>query len=241
MINGVLVVEHDREVKDLLRSYLTTMLGTAGFVVCDTGLEAWQVIKRRDLDLAVARYDARELTGPELVVLTRSKGLSLPFVIYRPEPDPHGDVQCDDVLSRTAVVQSLDYDRLVTAAFQVLLSMEPLIPRRRVMAGLVFDPVLLQVVPVRRRDGSTPVSLTRNEFYVLLHLAREGAGGRVSSCRDLMTSVGCEENTLRVIIHRLRRKLQAYPVELVNVRGHGYVLEMVSPFRVDAFSRRRAR
>lgn len=82
------------------------------------------------------------------------------------------------------------------------------------------------------RFGSTFTLLAPAELQILVCLVR--AQGKTVKHRVLEHAAwGQEEavtlNALDVALHRLRRKLIAIeaPVQIVNVRGHGYVLDQV--------------
>jgi len=78
--------------------------------------------------------------------------------------------------------------------------------------------------------GEQSVPLPRTEMQMLTSLLR-AAGGLVSRNELERAAWGLNEavtpNALDVALHRLRRKLTAVgcPLQLVNVRGHGFALK----------------
>ncbi len=78
--------------------------------------------------------------------------------------------------------------------------------------------------------GDTDVALTRNEYAVLEYLVSRR--GRVVSKNELMDHLYAgaghgSENAVEVLIHQLRKKIQANgDSEIIRTRrGHGYVVE----------------
>lgn len=105
------------------------------------------------------------------------------------------------------------------------------VPRQIRIGGLVVDHDACEV-----REGGEVVPLTPTEFRILAHLAVNS--GKVQSARELMTILHDykysdveAQQTIKVYVRRIRRKLEAcatQSVEVVNSRSFGYKLQPIA-------------
>jgi two-component system response regulator TctD len=94
-------------------------------------------------------------------------------------------------------------------------------------AGLRLGPLAIDAGGHLATLGGRPLDLGPREFLLLAALA--GHPGRVVARERLMARLfahedGGSENALELLVSRLRRKLGAGAVEVVTVRGVGYML-----------------
>jgi DNA-binding response OmpR family regulator len=75
-----------------------------------------------------------------------------------------------------------------------------------------------------------PLGLTPREIHVLRRLLKN-AGRVVTKAQLTETLAALNEDigdkTIEVYIHRIRHKIQGYDVEIVTVRGFGYLLRQI--------------
>jgi len=79
---------------------------------------------------------------------------------------------------------------------------------------------------VTGREGA--IALTPRELHVLLRLMKNA--GRVLTKAQITETLAernedIGDNTVEVYVHRIRQKIQGNDVEIVTVRGFGYLLK----------------
>jgi DNA-binding response OmpR family regulator len=219
----VLVVEDERDIRELLRRYLER----AGFTVLTTGggAEALELMSRGAADLLLLDLGLPDIDGTEILTELRSSSTT-PVVVLTAR---------SDVSDRIAGLE-LGADDYVTKPFsprEVVLRVQAVLQRSS--AGtpdlpatfgggrLRIDEALHQL----RLDGEV-VDLTPTEWGILTSLA--AVPGRVYSRYELVNRVrGYEfdgyERTVDSHVKNLRRKLGTAGPELVEtVVGVGYRL-----------------
>ncbi|MGF1646652.1 MAG: response regulator transcription factor [Kineosporiaceae bacterium] len=226
----VLVVEDERAIADLLRTYLVD----GGFEVrvrADGGGVPGEVAAFRP-DVVLLDVGLPGLDGVEVLRRLRSDGDRTPVVFVTARDD-----EVDRVLGL-----ELGADDYVTKPFspRELLARVRAVLRRTAGADGGAEPAgtppvtvgALVVDPEARRVSvaGRPVQLTTTEFDLLLHLARRE--GRVCPRDSLLAEVwgyppGLVTRTVDVHVAQLRAKL-AGAVTIRAVRGVGYGLEVTA-------------
>ncbi len=219
----ILVVDDERKIRDLVRSYLER----EGYsvLVADTGQRALETVERAHPDLLVLDLMLPDLTGEEIARNVRSHS-DLPIIMLTAKAGEDDRVAglrqgADDYL-----VKPFSPRELVARVDAVL---------RRAGGGatpstMSFDENRLVIDREAREvaiDGE-PVELTRSEFDLLHALATRP--GRVFSRYELVTKVqGYDyegyERTIDAHVKNLRRKLgddPRHPRYVLTVTGVGY-------------------
>jgi len=98
-----------------------------------------------------------------------------------------------------------------------------------VVGGLRLLPDEMQVEALA---DARPLALTPRELHVLRRLFRNA--GRVVTKQQLTETLAAlnediSDKTIEVYIHRIRNKIQGHDVQIVTVRGFGYLLRQVPP------------
>ncbi|GGN50583.1 two-component system alkaline phosphatase synthesis response regulator PhoP [Actinoplanes campanulatus] len=223
MPGAVLVVEDDRELRELLRRYLER----AGHAVHTTGsgAEAIGLLARGGVDLVVLDLGLPDVDGAEVLGAARD-GREIPVVV---------------LTARSAVEDRIDglrrgADDYVTKPFsptELVLRVDAVLHRthrRDTTTEITFGGGRLRLDEARRLAGldGVPLELTPTEWGVLTALA--SAPGRVYSRYELINRIhGYEfpgyERTIDSHVKNLRRKLGAGAAGLVEtVLGVGYRL-----------------
>jgi DNA-binding response OmpR family regulator len=226
MSRSILVVEDERKIRDLLRGYLER----AGFAVytTDSGAEAIEVARTRQLDLVVLDLGLPDVPGDEVLrELRTSSDVPILVLTARSAEDDriHGlELGADDYVTKPFSPREL------------VLRAQAIVRRGRdADAGadrISFAQGELEIdEPLRRVTvRGEPVSLTPTEWGILSALA--STPGRVYSRFELINRVrGYEfdgyERTIDSHVKNLRRKLERDPhtPEIVEtVLGGGYRL-----------------
>jgi two-component system phosphate regulon response regulator OmpR len=219
----ILVVDDDRRIRELLRSYLAQH----GFRVSVAGnaAEARERMRGMEFDLIVLDVMMPGETGNELAASLRSEKTGVPILILSALADPADRIRGlmsggDDYLAKP-----FDPQELLLRIQSVLRRAVPKdsLPEMVRFGDCTFSPARGEL----RRDGE-PVRLTTRERDFLRLLAKR-AGEAVS--RVELAQPGGEESlrSVDVQINRLRQKIEvdpANPIYLQTVRGAGYTLHV---------------
>ncbi|PYC80854.1 DNA-binding response regulator [Streptomyces tateyamensis] len=223
----VLVVDDD----DTIRRSLERGLRLSGFAVRSAAGEraALELVAAEPPDVLVLDVSMPDLTGTEVCRRLREQGSDIPVLMLS---------ALDELADRVAGLQAGADDYLVKpfALQELELRLRALL-RRRPAADPVADGALrvgpLRIDPATRevhRDGR-PVRLTRREFELLEHLARNA--GLVLTRDQLLDRVWGYDFDVRTdavdtFVSYLRRKLEEGGRERLihTVRGVGFVLRV---------------
>jgi len=222
----VLVVDDERKIRELVRSYLER----AGIDVltCDSGAEALSIASRSRPDLVILDLGLPDVPGDEVARELRRSG-DVPILMLTARA-----TEADRILGL-----ELGADDYVTKPFsprELVLRVEAVLrrghsePDARATASYGAGEIVLDADRREVLVRGTPVDLTPTEWDLLRALAR--TSGRVYSRFELINQVrGYEfegyERTIDSHIKNLRRKLERDPHEpriIETVLGVGYRL-----------------
>ena len=225
-IATILVVDDERKIRDLVRSYLER----AGYAVllADSGQRALEAAERASPDLVVLDLMLPDLSGEEVARSLRSVS-TVPIIMLTAKAGEEDRIAGLQIGADDYLVKPFSPRELVARVQAVL---------RRTATGagageaLSFDAGRLRVDRETREvlvDGRE-AGLTRSEFDLLFVLASHP--GRVHSRYELVTKVqGYDyegyERTIDAHVKNLRRKLGEDPRSprfIVTVTGVGYKL-----------------
>ncbi|GAB2731034.1 response regulator transcription factor [Kitasatospora kifunensis] len=223
----VLVVDDD----DTIRRSLERGLRLSGFAVrsADGGLAALELLAADPPDVLVLDVSMPDLAGTEVCRRLREQGSDIPVLMLS---------ALDELADRVAGLQAGADDYLVKpfALEELVLRLRALLRRRPPIGDGVLRVGPLEIAPATRevrRDGE-PVRLTRREFELLEHLARNA--GLVLSRDQLLDRVWGYDFEVRTdavdtFVSYLRRKLEeGGRSRLIHtVRGVGFVLRIPGP------------
>jgi DNA-binding response OmpR family regulator len=226
MAGTVLVVEDDREIRELLRRYLER----AGYAAHTTGsgAEAIRLLGSAGVDLVVLDLGLPDVDGLEVLAAARSAGATVPVVVLTARSGLDDRIRG---LERGAD----DYLTKPFSPTELVLRVRAVLNRAGTGAGAggpdgaaSYGDGRLRIDPARHeaRLGGTALELTPTEWGLLTTLA--DAPGRVFSRYELVNRVrGYEfagyERTIDSHVKNLRRKLGADGAEVVEtVLGVGY-------------------
>jgi two-component system, OmpR family, phosphate regulon response regulator PhoB len=226
----VVVVEDDRDVRELL----VAALERAGFatVALSSGAAALAHVAEAEPALVVLDLGLPDVDGLDLLRRLRERS-RVPVIVVSGRGDEADRVAGLDVGADDYVTKPFSPRELVSRVQAVL---------RRVPVGVDADadadgPLTfggLVIDPSRReaRLHGDPIPLTRREFELLLHLARNP--NRVFSKGELLAAVWRsspewqDPETVTEHVRRIRRKVEddpAKPARIVTLRGVGYRFE----------------
>lgn len=231
----ILLVEDDNNINKLISDYMNSH----GFEVTavNDGPEALELVRQRGLPhLALVDLGLPSMHGFE--VSNKLKAMAdVPIIFVTANSDAETVVQGLKKYAEDFIVKPFDL-RELEARIQVVLARMPSLdyasePIIRIDDNLSIDFAHNRIVVNGKASGLTPTE------SILLHVLLRNAS-RVVENRMLIARVWPSEevyeDTLRVHMHRLRRKLEAdshHPHYIRTERGVGYMFTVRPPEGVD--------
>ena len=219
----ILVVEDDPQIASLLmlelerRGYALRMAGTA--------VEASALARTWAPSLMLLDLGLPDRDGAEMLREMRAQGDALPVICLTAR-----DQQIDRIGGLRAgaddyIVKPFDLGELDARIRAVLRRSDRPGPQELVLGAL-----RLSSDGVRVLANDQPLGLTPRELHVLRRLLKN-AGRVVTKAQLTETLAALNEDigdkTIEVYIHRIRHKIQGYDVEIVTIRGFGYLLRQI--------------
>jgi two-component system response regulator TctD len=189
-------------------------------VCCSTGLEGLALARRRSFDALILDLSLPGVDGLEVLQRLRDGDASVPVLIVTARGSVsdkvHGlEVGADDYLSKP-----FDVEELVAR-------IKALIRRRHGDDDLRCGSLWLDAASGLFYSGMRPLDLSPRESSLLRALLeRQGKAVSKDALRESVFGPDAVESSeaVEVLVHRLRKRLTSATVELVTLRGLGYLL-----------------
>ena len=217
----ILLVEDDAEMSKVL----ARTLERRGYSVltCFDGVAALRHINEQSCDLVLLDLNIPQLDGLHILQRMRARGIATPVLILTARGavgDRVAGLNCgaDDYLAKPFDLEELD------ARIRALL-------RRNSKAGVAMDTSCADLSYRREEDvfyhGPDPLELTPRE-HTLLRALMARPGHAVKKERLLKLVFPEDEavhlEAVEVLVYRVRKKLALTGVEIITLRGVGYLL-----------------
>lgn len=218
---NILIADDEKEIIRLLKIYLEAEHFTI-FEACD-GAAALDILQRERIDLAIVDIMMPKIDGYELIRKIRS-GRYIPILVISAKTQLSDRILGIDLGADDYIVKPFE-PLEVTAKVKAHLRRTEAqsMPRENVLTAgrLVLDRNRCVLI-----NGGREFELTKAEFKVLELLMEQP--GRVFTKEQIYEHAwygegGVDDNTIRVIISRLRDKTGAESIK--TLRGLGYRLE----------------
>jgi two-component system OmpR family response regulator len=221
----ILAVEDDPHIARML----SLELGRLGYAMLAVGTAADALLQARNwspnlmlLDLGLPDRD-----GADVLRELRARADPLPVICLTARDQPIERVGGLRAGADDYIVKPFDISELDARIRAVLRRSERSGPQE-----LALGTLKLTGDETRVLAGDTPLPLTPRELFVLRRLLKNA--GRVvtkaqltETLSELNEDIG--DKTVEVYVHRIRHKIQGNEVEIVTVRGFGYLLRQVPP------------
>lgn len=217
----ILVVEDDT----VLAAALTRALGQAAHSVdlVDNGEDADRALKRDSYDLVVLDIALPRMDGFAVLRQLRERGSQVPVLI----------LTARDALDDRVAGLDLGADDYMPKPFDLAefeARVRALLRRSNYGAGGSLSHGLLRLDAAARRlfHRERPVDVSARELAVIeLLLSRQGRVVSKEQMIDCLFGWGEDvgSNAIEVYVHRVRRKLEPFGIEIRTVRGMGYLLD----------------
>ncbi len=219
----ILIAEDD----DNIRFLMKRELAKSHILLCSTnGVEAWQTISEREIDLLIADIMMPGMDGFGLIGKVRGSGSTIPILMITANQDFDLKRQGFSLGTDDYLTKPFELDELVWRV-QALLKRSKAVGDRQVINGdLTMDSLSLTL-----SMGEQSVTLPRKEFDLLHKFL--SYPGRIYTKSQLFDSVWgysaeSSENTLKTQISRLRKKISPFSgLSLKAVKGIGYRMEIL--------------
>ena len=218
---NILIADDEKEIIRLLKIYLNDY----NVLEANDGQQALAILNSQQVDLAIVDIMMPKVDGYQLITKIREKSTYIPVIIISAKVSLSDrilgmDIGADDYITKP--FEPLEVQAKVRAQLRRLSASDAVAKTETVTVGNVTLNVSECTVT---KDGVT-VELTKNEFKVLELLM--GNPRRVFTKEQIYESAwydadSVDDNTIRVIISRLRDKVGAEHIK--TIRGLGYRYE----------------
>lgn len=217
----VLLAEDD----EYLLSALTHALKHKDYTVdgVRSGSEANAALMTAPYDLVLLDLGLPGMDGTEVLSELRKRGEDMPVIVITARDGVEDRIHGLDIGANDYMVKPFDFRELEARMRAVLRK-----SHWRNRLELEFGSLKLNTNSGRVVSNDQELDLTPKESSVLQALMSKA--GQVVSKRHLIEQVSdfkdeSSENAVEIVIHRVRKKLEATDVSINTVRGFGYVLE----------------
>lgn len=217
----ILLAEDD----EYLLSALTLALKHKGYSVdaVKSGPEAQAAVLTAPYDLVLLDLGLPGLDGTVVLSELRDQGREVPVIVITARDSVDDRIQGLDLGANDYLVKPFDF-RELEARMRAALRKS----RWSNKVEIHFGSLCLNTNSGRLTMENQDLDLTPRETAVLQTLISRS--GNVVSKKQLMEQVSTwadesSENAVEIVVHRLRKKLEAGNVSIATVRGFGYILE----------------
>lgn len=217
----ILLAEDD----EYLQSALLLALKHKGYSVdgVRSGSEAHAALLTVPYDLVLLDLGLPGLDGTEVLAKIRARGGNMPVIVITARDTVEDKIQGLDLGANDYLVKPFDFRELEARIRAVLRK-----SHWQNKIDIEFGCLKLNTNSGQLFIENQPIDLTPKENAVLHALMAKA--GEVVTKRQLIEQVSefdadASENAIEILIHRLRKKLDAADVVVNTVRGFGYALE----------------
>jgi len=219
----ILAVEDDPDIARLL----SLELGRLGYSLrtVGTAAQALHEIRTAAPHLMLLDLGLPDRDGADVLREVRAMGDALPVICLTARDKPVERVGGLRAGADDYIVKPFDISELDARIQAVLRRSDRSAAHGLTLGALRFTP---DETRVTGRDGA--IALTPRELHVLRRLMKNA--GRVLTKAQLTETLAernedIGDNTVEVYVHRIRQKIHGNDVEIVTVRGFGYLLRNV--------------
>jgi two-component system OmpR family response regulator len=220
----ILLIEDDRPIARGIQSGLEQSGMTVDLI--HDGVFAEQALTHNKHDLVILDLGLPGIDGMTLLQRFRKNNQTTPVIILTARDEVHDRVQGLNNGADDYIVKPFEPAELEARIHAVLRrkgpSGEPMRPE------IMLGGMRLSGVDQRVFQDGKPIELSPREFAVLeMLLVRHGRVISKAQLQDHLTRSGRDigDTAIEVYIHRVRKKIEHCRVEIVTVRGFGYLLQ----------------
>jgi DNA-binding response OmpR family regulator len=214
----VLLVEDDLD----LSGALSQVLAPRGFqlMCCADGLEALAMVRRHDFDAVLLDLTLPGIDGLEFLQRMRDGGSAAPVIVVTARGAVEDRVRGLNIGADDYLAKPFDVDELEAR-------LRALIRRSQGEEELHCGALRLDRTSGAIYNGLRPLELSPREAALLKTLmARRGQAVTKEALHEAVFGMGTDASSdaVEVLVHRLRKRIAGSSVELMTLRGVGYLL-----------------
>lgn len=216
---NILVVEDDKELRDLFCAVLTDN-GYHAFPATD-GENAFDILDNTYIDLAISDIMMPKMDGIEMTKALRESGYEIPVLMITAKESAADKREGFRAGTDDYMVKPIDVNEMIWRV-EALLRRSQIVSQRQAKIGSTeFNCDTMSV-----NYNGEAIALPQKEFFLLFKLV--ASPNRIFTRVQIMDEVwgvdsGTDSHTLDVHISRLRDRFKDNPdFEIVTVRGLGY-------------------
>lgn len=218
MVFQIMVVEDDRELRELFCSVLTDHGYTP--VPAKDGLDAFDILDNRQMDLIITDVMMPRMDGFEFISSLRSAKYQTPVLVITARESAADKQKGFRAGTDDYMVKPIDVNEMIWRVDALLRRSQLMALRKTTLGNTEFHINDLTV----RQNGKSQ-TLPQKEFHLLYKLA--ASPGRTFTRRQILDDIwgldDVDPHTLDVHISRLRERFKENAdFEIVTVRGLGY-------------------
>ena len=221
----ILVADDEKEIVRLLKIYLET--DGVSVLEANDGIQALEILEKNDVALALVDIMMPKLDGYQLIKKIRQKNEYIPIIVISAKVTLSDrilgiDLGADDYITKP--FEPLEVAAKVKAQLRRL---NTAVPKEEASSTITAGDITLDIDECSIRKGAETIELTKAELKVLELLMSQPK--RVFTKEQIYESAwysdtAADDNTIRVIISRLRDKVGAEHIK--TIRGLGYRFEI---------------
>ena len=220
----ILIADDEKEIVRLLKIYLETDDITV--LEANDGIQALEIVESENVDLALVDIMMPKMDGYQLIKKIRQKNEYIPIIVISAKVTLSDrvlgiDLGADDYITKP--FEPLEVAAKVKAQLRRISATSP---KADTPSTITAGDITLDIDECRVSCGGESIELTKAELKVLELLMSQSK--RVFTKEQIYESAwysdtAADDNTIRVIISRLRDKVGAEHIK--TIRGLGYRFE----------------
>jgi len=220
----ILIADDEKEIVRLLKMYLETDDITV--LEANDGIQALEIVESENVDLALVDIMMPKMDGYQLIKKIRQKNEYIPIIVISAKVTLSDrvlgiDLGADDYITKP--FEPLEVAAKVKAQLRRLSATST---KTETLSTITAGDITLDIDECRVSCGGESIELTKAELKVLELLMSQPK--RVFTKEQIYESAwysdtAADDNTIRVIISRLRDKVGAEHIK--TIRGLGYRFE----------------
>ncbi|MBP1907130.1 DNA-binding response OmpR family regulator [Paenibacillus turicensis] len=227
MNKSILVVDDEKEIRELLRLYIEK--DGYSVIQAENGLDALTKTTTLSVDLAIIDIMMPELDGYQLIKNLRERS-NIPIIIVSAKSENHEKILGLDLGADDYVTKPFDPLEVIARIKAQLRRYDGTTDVETHLTLLTAGELSMNVSSCTLNCGDVKISLTATEFNIMKLFMK--SPGRVYTKQQIYDAawqegVIVDDNTVMVAISKLRSKLPVNcAVSIGTVRGLGYRLEV---------------
>ena len=221
----ILVADDEKEIVRLLKIYLET--DGVSVLEANDGIQALEILEKNDVALALLDIMMPKFDGYQLIKKIRQKHEYLPNIVISAKVTLSDRVLGIDLGADDYITQPFEPLEVAAKVKAQLRRLNAAVPKEEASSTITAGDITLDINECSIRKGGETIELTKAELKVLELLMSQPK--RVFTKEQIYESAwysdtAADDNTIRVIISRLRDKVGAEHIK--TIRGLGYRFEI---------------